>query len=84
MDIYVWLASRVYGMRQPIPPIPLSELQSIFGRDIHNPHDFKRKFRKALVAIKDKDVWPELSAKIQGDYLRIWKSKTPVRSLKTF
>ena len=83
MDIYVWLASRVYGMRKPIPPIPLSELQSIFGRDIHNPQDFKRKFRKALVAIQNKDIWPELSATIQGDYLCICKSKTPVRSFTT-
>lgn len=80
MDLYVWLASRIFAMQSSQVDVPLTDLHAIFGRDLTNPRDFRRKLHRGLAAIRVQGVWPGLNAEVRGDYLRLRKSSTPFPS----
>ena len=77
MDLYTWLSYRT----AVIPPrrdvqISLRDLQPLFGPDITDPNDFKKKTRSDLKAIAR--VWPHFNTEIQGDMLVLRWSESPV------
>lgn len=77
MDLYTWLSYRtgVIPRRRDLK-ISLRDLQPLFGPDITDPNDFKKKTRSDLKAIAN--VWPHFNVEIQGDMLVLQWSESPV------
>lgn len=77
MDIYMWLASRLWRVGEKPVPIRWSALYSQFGQEFGELRDFKKKFRiylgRALA------VYPDAKVDIISGGILLRQSRPPVR-----
>lgn len=80
LDVYSWLAHRLYRVRQPNGTrLSWDNLREQFGGEYNDPRNFKRELLKALVAVRT--VYPDARVeKINGGIL-LRPSRPPVPRL---
>lgn len=77
MDLYSWLSYRTPRIRpRGRVPVKLHALWSIFGPDIAEFRDFKKRLIRDLRAIAA--IYPGFNAEIDGDILWLRRSPPPV------
>lgn len=75
MDIYAWLAYRLYNLHSPVK-IPFAALHPVFGHGIKQRRHFKERFKEALLAAHR--CYPEAMVSLEGDYLLLRPSPPAV------
>jgi hypothetical protein len=75
IDIYVWLAARMYTLRQPVT-ITWTDLAKQFGADYTRTRDFAAQFRSQLALVQL--VYTTLRADVGPKGITLYPSPTPI------
>lgn len=81
MDVYLWLASRLWRVRRGGTPVYWHQLKEQFGQEYGSTVNFKKKFLVALRAAKE--MYRDARIEPMPGGLRLWPSPPPVPPTKT-
>ena len=81
LDIYSWLAHRLWRVSGKSVSIKWTSLRFQFGQPEHDMRSFKRAFKTALKQVLV--VYPEARVELISGGLRLYKSPPPVAQTKT-
>jgi hypothetical protein len=80
IDIYIWLAHRMFSVRRPTP-ITWDQLAQQFGSQYVRPRAFKAKFVEALAkVIGPGTAYPKARVEVTNGGLKLYPSPTPIPS----
>ena len=75
LDVYTWLAHRLHRAK-PGTMVSWENLRDQFGQEYSDPKDFKKKFRRALMAVRA--VYPDAKVEETAGGLLLHPSRPPI------